>query len=194
VVVWLWRHDRRLRRSLAITLGVAVGALSIAGWTWRESVVARLGVGPLPGEASTPVPSAMLGHLLHDERVTLNAAALRTIAAHPLLGVGAGNSPLAMPREGAAPHYPHNVPLMLATEVGVAGALLWWSLLGVAVWRWRQSIGSPAAGWIVATVGAFVALQIISLLDCYPWSLNPGRMLTVAVLAMIELAARQTRT
>jgi hypothetical protein len=79
---------------------------------------------------------------------------------------------------------------MLAAEVGIAGGLLWFSLMGTAAWRLRQS--GPSA-WLVAGVAAFAALQIIGLLDCYPWSLNSGRLLTVTVLAIIETAAHRAR-
>jgi len=66
--------------------------------------------------------------------------------------------------------------------------LLWLSLMGIAVWRLGQSCPTT---WLVAGVTALAALQIIALLDCYPWSLNAGRLLTVTVLAIVETAARQ---
>ena len=55
----------------------------------------------------------------------MNRVALNVIATHPLLGIGAGASPLATQRAGMTPNYPHNVALMLGAEVGVAGGLLW---------------------------------------------------------------------
>ena len=192
VVLWLWRHDRRLRQGLAITLGVAVCALSGAGWVWRGPIGARLGVQPPDAAVSSSVPASMLEQLKRDPRLPLNAIALHLIAEHPLLGIGAGNSPLAVKREHPVPHYPHNVALMLGAEVGVGGAVLWLALLGVALWRMRHA-PSPVEPWLVAGVGALAVLQIIGLLDCYPWSLNAGRMLTVTVLALIETTSRRDR-
>jgi O-antigen ligase len=185
--LWLWRHDRRLRRGLMITLGIAVCAVSLIGWVWRASILARIGIDTSKRPAANV--TRVLDRLKTDERVALNRAAVRVIAAHPLLGIGAGNSPLAMQRAGESPHFPHNVALMLAAEVGVAGGLLWIALARAAVWRLRRPATSRAGPWLVAGVGAFAALQIIGLLDCYPWSLNAGRMLTVVVLATIEKAA-----
>jgi len=189
--MWMWRRDRSARRGLAIAAVMIVAGLSAAGWTWRDSVMARIGIDAPPGVVTTSVPAAMIEHLKHDDRIALNAVALRVIADHPVLGIGAGNSPLAAQRAQLAPLYPHNVPLMLAVEVGIAGGLLWVALMGTAAWRLRRA--APSA-WLVAGVAAFAALQIISLLDCYPWSLNAGRLLTVTVLAIIETAALRART
>jgi O-antigen ligase len=182
VAVWVWRHERRTR-GLAITLLIAVMALSAAGWIWRDFIVARIAP-----DATASTAAAIVDHVRRDERIGLNAVALRVIAAHPLLGIGAGSSPLAEQRAHLAPQYPHNVALMLATEVGVGGGLVWLALMVLTAWRLTQS---PRTTWLVAGVAALAALQIIALLDCYPWSLNGGRLLTVTVLAIIETAARQ---
>jgi O-antigen ligase len=188
--VWMWRHEGLARRRLAMTAVMVVAGLSAAGWTWRHSIIARIGIEAPPGAVSTSASAAILERLKHDDRIALTAVALRVIADHPVIGIGAGNSPLAEQRAGVVPLYPHNVALMLAAEVGIAGGLLWISLMGTAAWRLRQS--RPTA-WLVAGVAAFAALQIISLLDCYPWSLNAGRLLTVTVLAIVETAARRAR-
>ena len=188
--VWMWRRDRFVRRGLAMTAVMVVAGLSAAGWSWRHSVIARIGIETPPGAVTTSAPAAIVEHLKHDDRFALNAVALRVVADHPLTGIGAGNSPLAEQRAGVVPLYPHNVALMLAAEVGIAGGLLWVSLMGAAAWRLGQA--RPTA-WLVAGVAAFAAIQIIGLLDCYPWSLNAGRLLTVTVLAIIETAAHRAR-
>jgi O-antigen ligase len=187
---WLWRRDRLARRGLAKTAVMVVALLSAAGWIWRDSIIARIGIEAPPGAVTTSAPVAIIEHVKHDDRIALSAVALRVIADHPLLGIGAGNSPLAEQRAKVVPLYPHNVALMLAAEVGIAGGLLWFSLMGTAAWRLRQS---PPTAWLVAGVAAFAALQVIGLLDCYPWSLNAGRLLTVTVLAIIETAAHRAR-
>jgi len=188
--ILMWRRDPFARRGLAIAAVMVVAGLSAAGWTWRDSIKARIGMQAPPGAVTTSAPAAIIEHLKHDDRIALTAVALRVIADHPILGIGAGNSPLAEQRADVTPLYPHNVALMLAAEVGIAGGLLWVSLMGTAAWRLRHS--RPTV-WLVAGVGAFAALQIIALLDCYPWSLNAGRLLTVTVLAIIETAAVRAR-
>jgi O-antigen ligase len=175
---------------VAIAAVLVVAGLSVAGWIWRDSLIARIGLEPRPGAVTTSAVAAIVEHLKHDDRIALNAAALRVIAEHPVLGIGAGNSPLAEQRAGVVPLYPHNVALMLAAEVGIAGGLLWFALMATAAWRLRHA--RPTA-WLVAGVAAFAAIQIIGLLDCYPWSLNAGRLLTITVLAIIETAARPMR-
>jgi O-antigen ligase len=188
--VWMWRHDRVARRGLVLAAVMVVAGLSAAGWTWRDSILARIGLAARPGVVTTSAAAAIIQHLKFDDRFALTTVALRVIADHPILGIGAGNSPLAEQRAGIVPLYPHNVALMLAAEVGIAGGLLWFSLMGTAAWRLSQS---PSTTWLVAGAAALAALQIIGLLDCYPWSLNAGRLLTVTVLAIIETAAHRAR-
>lgn len=188
--VWMWRRDRFARRGLAMAAVLVVVGLSAAGWTWRDSIMARIGITSPPGLPTTSTPAAIIDHLQHDERIALNIVALHVIADHPVLGIGAGNSPLAEQRAHVVPLYPHNVALMLAAEVGIAGGLLWLALMGTAAWHLRHARPSL---WLVTGVAAFAALQIIALLDCYPWSLNAGRLLTVTVLAIIETAAQRAR-
>jgi hypothetical protein len=186
LAVWVWRHERRARRGLAIAVVIAVAGLSSAGWIWRDFISARIGIAPT--DATTSTAAAIVEQLRRDERIGSNAVALRSFVAHPLLGIGAGTSPLAEQRAHLAPQYPHNVALMLAAEVGIVGGLVWLALMAVAAWR---LVRSSRPTWLVAGVAACAALQIIALLDCYPWSLNGGRLLTVTVLAIIETAARQ---
>ncbi|MBI3784780.1 MAG: O-antigen ligase family protein [Deltaproteobacteria bacterium] len=186
---WLWRLVQRLRRGLILTFAAGVCVVAVAGWMWRAPIAARLG-------ATTSLPASatfwgtLLESLQQDNRLQLDGMALQTLAAHPLLGIGAGNSPMAMQAEGVQPHYPHNVALMLATEVGIGGALFWLALPVVAVRRLRNHPAAASLPWLVAGVASLAALQIIALLDCYPWSLNSGRMLTITVLALIEIASR----
>jgi hypothetical protein len=188
--VWMWHRDRLARRGVVMAAVIVVAGLSATGWIWRDSIAARIGIAAQPGVVTTSAAAAIIEHLKYDDRIALNAVALRVIADHPFIGIGAGNSPLAEQRARVVPLYPHNVALMLAAEVGIAGALLWVSLMGTAAWRLSQS---PPSAWLVAGVAALAALQIISLLDCYPWSLNAGRLLTVTVLAIIETAADRAR-
>jgi O-antigen ligase len=119
------------------------------------------------------------------ERGALQRAALGIIQSHPLTGVGAGNTPLAMLRADIPypPQPVHNVPLLLAAELGVVGGGLWlWLSLapGIALMPYLRR-ADPRA---VASVGAWLALCLIGLWDSYPWALNAGRLLSASVLGL----------
>ena len=100
--------------------------------------------------------------------------------------LGAGNFPVYMRQLGLIipPTYVHNVPLLLAAEIGIFGSGLWLALCLVIAWwlirRWRAS-----NGWVIVTLCAGLAIAIIALFDFYPWGLNTGRLLTAMVLGLI---------
>jgi len=191
VTIWLWRHEAQLRRGLTITLAVGAAAILLAGWTWRGPFLTRLRVAPDTATSGLETRSSKAtGSKRPDDRLQLDAVAIHLMATHPIFGIGAGNSPMTMQAANVQPHYPHNVTLMLGAEVGIAGALLWLALFGLALRRVRQTPTTAAKQWAVAALGAFVALQIIGAVDCFPWSLNAGRMLTVTLLALIETTTR----
>ena len=122
-------------------------------------------------------------------------AAFRTIMAHPLVGIGPGTFPLTMLIEHtrSTPQYVHNVPLLLASEVGVAGGVLWlWIWFAAArilVFCWRR-----LSAWAVAALAAGGAIAVISLFDSYHWSLQSGRLLTAIVLALADRALAEKRS
>ncbi len=179
---WLSRAAPSLRRPLlAILLGLGLIIL-VFSVVFTEQLYARLWpIGALPDSPSIA------------ERVNLARVALGIIAVRPLIGIGAGNSPLAvlMANVPARPQPIHNVPLLLATEIGVVGGALW-------LWLWlsptislAQRLRSLAPGghpspWLISATGAWLALGIIGLWDAYPWALNAGRLLTVVLLGMIS--------
>lgn len=120
-------------------------------------------------------------------RVDLLRIAVRSIADHPLSGVGAGNA-LAIehfPQTNFYPDYIHNVPLQLAVEVGVAGCVVWlWICVGTTAlllcWRTRLTV------WAMVFLCAWAVLAIISMIDGYPWAIESGRLLTVTTLALLQ--------
>ncbi|HEY3344377.1 MAG TPA: O-antigen ligase family protein [Anaerolineaceae bacterium] len=116
-----------------------------------------------------------------NERVLLARMAFDIFASHPLTGVGVGGFPEMM--HLVSPHYPfnfqppHQVLLDLAAETGAFGALAYlaalifpWVALVIRRRRMRFSIELAAVSAGVA------AISIISLLDYYPWILNPGQL------------------
>ena len=114
--------------------------------------------------------------------------AMVAIREHPIVGVGAGNFPLEMLRQRSrTPQYVHNVPLLLASEIGMLGGLIWTAawLVGIGALVRRRRHLTPDG---VAALAAWFAIGIIALFDCYPWSLQAGRLLTVLTLALVDRA------
>jgi hypothetical protein len=189
---WLAWKQRDLRPGLAqAALGLVIIVIS-GGWIWRDAIGTRLD----PIVAHLPAPRAAIEHLpaaeqrALAERAELNDIGLRLALAHPVTGVGAGNFPVAMaalPRF-FPPDHVHNVGLLLASEIGLAGGLLWvflWvAAIGVALPRGRTD------RWTVVFGGAALLLAVVSALDAYPWASQAGRMLTVTVLGMLSLSER----
>jgi hypothetical protein len=181
---WLaWRRPD-MRRALASTVALAaIAAIAVAGLL-APQLLARL----KPFAVAAEYRSV-------SERGEMIAIALDRIAARPLTGVGAGNFPLAMRASGSSTpaQFVHNLPLLLAAELGAAGGAIWlwlWLAPGLLLDRhWRGP--NP---WPVILIGAALALGSIGLWDSYPWALNQGCLLTVTVLGLISRALVQADT
>ncbi len=178
LTVWLAWRQPELRRPLATTAGGAVLIVLVAGGLLAGQLSSRL------HPAATPTEARSL-----NERAELIAVALEIIADSPFTGVGAGNFPLAMldGDRAALPQPVHNVPLLLAAEVGIAGGFLWillWLTPGLALERQWPSVQM----WAVTLAGAWFAWGIIGLWDSYPWALNVGPFFGATLLAFCSLA------
>lgn len=105
--------------------------------------------------------------------------ALTLMAHHPWQGVGVGKYLLAAWRLDRSAVTVHNVPLLLAAELGLPGAMLWvWLALTPFVrWRWRNGPGRSAGVeraarpglWLSSDMAAWLALLVISLFDTTLW-------------------------
>ncbi len=162
-------------------------------------------------ETATPENWALL------ERVAHWQAALDMIAAHPLLGVGAGNYP-AVYEEFMVPGWTeplghaHNYYLNMAAETGIPGLLLYVVLLAVAslsVVRWLvqhpdrrgEAAGHGSAAeaghgalWraiLLGVLGTLVATSIHNMFDnlfVHGMSVQLGMLLGLAQVAAIRLS------
>lgn len=127
-----------------------------------------------------------------DERATLVAGARALRGLRPWLGVGAGGFSTALyvlaPDSIAA--YPifqpvHNVLLLLATELGPAGSLLWSALmLSPALALLFAADGLRVDGWLAALAAVLVAHFIIGWVEAYPWSSQQGALTTWVTLGL----------
>jgi hypothetical protein len=191
-VAWLVCQRPALRWPLGWALaGVAVlaggGAVLLAPQvaTRLAPLTASIGTGGAPEPAE---------HLSLAQRVDMARAALVAIRENPLAGVGAGNFPLEMRRQGAGstPQYVHDVPLLLAAEVGVLGGAVWTA-------AWLAGIAALVAGWrrlspeAVAALAAWCAIGVIGLFDSYPWALEAGRLLTAVTVGLVDSARAAPR-
>jgi O-antigen ligase len=173
--VWLAARRRPLRRALVIT-GLVAGLITLLwGLGFRAQLTPRLN----PSIAVTEVGSLA-------ERTELNKVSAEAFAARPWLGIGAGNTALVVAESDvrANPQPTHNVPLLLAGEVGVLGGLLWlWLWLApIALIVWQRNRAEDLA---VTAVAAWFALGLIALWDGYPWAIESGRWLTVVSLGFV---------
>ena len=115
------------------------------------------------------------------ERFGLMRAALRLLVDHPLGGVGARNfssATRAITPDHTVLDSVHNVPLLIAAELGLTGLALVGIVVAVlvAVGSGRWSARSIHL-WHGPVAGGLAALALISLLDHYPWSVPQGGLL-----------------
>jgi O-antigen ligase len=173
--IWIiWQHPA-LRRPISYAVLGLGGILLICGVVLVEPLAVRM----------QPLESAVeRGSLVG--RAELVQVAIGSIAARPISGVGAGNFPTAviLTGTGLPPDHAHNVPLQMATEVGVLGGSIWlwmWLSTGTRLWHYRHRV-SP---WAIASGHAWFAIGIISLFDGYFWALDAGRLLSILTLALL---------
>lgn len=176
LTIWLYRQKPELRKSLRITVGAVLGAGIISGIALLGPIMSRL-----------DVFSSLSEYTSISARGELMALALQTIRQHPLTGIGAGNFPLLALNANThdAAHSVHHVALLLASEIGAVGALLWYWLWLAPVLSLGKSLQTIDPIVLVLTT-AWLALGLISLWDSYPWSLEAGRLLSVTLLAWIN--------
>lgn len=173
LAVWLYRQKLDLRKSLLITFGAVAGAGLISGVVLLAPVLSRM-----------DVFSSLSEYTSISGRGELMALALQTIRQYPITGIGAGNFPLlALNANTLDPaHSVHHVALLLASEIGAVGAVLWyglWLTPGLTLGKTLRSIDYR----VVVLGAAWLGLGFISLWDSYTWSLEAGRLLTVTLLA-----------
>jgi O-antigen ligase len=128
-----------------------------------------------------------------DERSALADKTNEIFLENPVLGVGAGVTPVAMLEEFPDFKYnyqpAHFVLLDVAAETGVLGAVFYSLLVltpfALLIWRRRQL--TPE---LIGASGALLALHVLGLFDYYTWLFPAGRILFWLVLALWVVAYR----
>ncbi|MGB1254020.1 MAG: O-antigen ligase family protein [Candidatus Promineifilaceae bacterium] len=200
-VGWLLWYRPNLRRNLLIALvgaGIAIGATNTLLGTNAHRVEATFNVLiELDPSLSTDDERSWLAQAPDWAkkvpggwwRWQLFEVAFGIIVARPLNGIGAGNFPLATVDVYAALDYPypdnvHNVPLLLASEVGVWGGGVWLGLALLGGW-WLMFYWRADNIWLIVGLCAWLALVGESMFEYYVWGLETGRLLTMFVWAII---------
>ncbi|MCS6845656.1 MAG: O-antigen ligase family protein [Caldilineales bacterium] len=154
-----WSAAERRQASAGLAVGLAIAAAFVV--RYRDLVATRL------WRLSTPLEAKSINERLRDAQL-----ALELIKAHPWLGVGPGNyvpTVRALEPEAIAVH---NIPLLLAAELGLPA-------LGLLVWLWaapfvRLERGAGGRGLAVRLVllpaaAPWVAMIVESLFDVAMW-------------------------
>ncbi|MHB8626008.1 MAG: O-antigen ligase family protein [Aggregatilineales bacterium] len=160
-----WRREQIDWRHLRILLIGAATLTLVFVVAYHDLVFARTGLGDESGELRS----------ISDREVFMGYT-LRMISQQPIIGLGAGMNDWASaqlirddPRQIDMQAQPvHNVPLLIWSELGVVGLLLWaGSLLGASwiLFRVRKAV-DPLA---LALAAGALTLFGIGLLDFYGW-------------------------
>jgi O-antigen ligase len=112
------------------------------------------------------------------ERETMIQVAGRLIETYPWTGVGAANFSLASRAFGDPLGWAHNVPLLIASELGLAGLALFVVMLGtMCLTGWRRWQVGSFDFWQALVGGALVGLSTVMLFDHYLWTAPQGTLL-----------------
>jgi len=203
LTLWfVWRQKERWRIIAVALFGLAIMLLLSRFVSTKELTIVQQSTRPMlnqvlalvsPNTDNSTAPNVQdllilgLGGV-ESGRALMIKKALGVIAVRPLHGFGASNFPIVMlstPRPSWLPAmFVHNVPLLLAAEVGLLGGGIWLSIclsgLFLLKEQWRTD-----NSWAIVTLCAWLALAVISWFDSYPWAINTGRLLTVMLLGLI---------
>ncbi len=169
ILLWRGRHfTRSTIKGLMAIAAASLGLMALFVWRFQSFLVNRIEVALVPYETQAIV-----------QRLDAARLAWRIFAARPLTGAGLAQS-IVVARDllGAPSDWIHNVPLLIAAELGVGGiiliGLLVTVLMALGVQRWRRRSVSM---WQALVGGALIALGIAMQFDHYVWTVPQGGLL-----------------
>lgn len=173
--IWTFYHKNKIWRSgfLKIVLLILI-ILVFLGFNFQQPVLTRL-----TGEQDLEVASIYL-------RVAFTKQAWQIIQQHPWQGIGIGNYTLGVYQivNGAWPGYyyqpVHNIYILILTELGMVGLMVFFTIGGLLLWQLKTSVFSLDK---MISFLALVAILIISLFDHYFWTLYFGVLIFWLILA-----------
>jgi O-antigen ligase len=120
------------------------------------------------------------------QREQYAGASLRMLAAHPVLGTGAGTFVVvvkALVPAGTSAEPVHNLLLLIAAETGLVGGLAAACLVLAIAWRaWQRRRQASTAEIIWGLV--LLGLLVTGLFDHYWWTQPPARLAFATVLGL----------
>ncbi len=155
-------------KSIALFSGAGMVAVLIFGVMFQPFLANRFDVTATSYEAQAIA-----------DRVSTAQLAWQIFAAHPLTGVGISQSVVVMRDLAGAPiDWVHNVPLLIAAELGVGGCaligLLVSALIAIGAPRWQTR---SLTLWQALIGGGLIALAIVMQFDHYVWTMSQGGLL-----------------
>ncbi len=171
IFVFFQKHPYRFKKKHLAWIIPAALILAAAA----PFILSRFNLSSLSENASLAARGQMI-------QVALNA-----IQQRPLTGIGAGNFPLYMDRFDLVEpsQYVHNVPLLITSETGVPGGVVWLIFFMMPIVRFMLQKQSNWQSYPL--VAAWLALGIIGLWDNYPGTLENVRLLGLLLLVWIAL-------
>jgi hypothetical protein len=200
LLVTLWAVVLTQSRGGQIVVGVAVTSMLIRRYGWWTVVVGVLMTAPL---VVLSWRSGVEAESSSVERAEILAEGLQLLKSHPLIGIGVAQFATENPMNMAA----HNSYLLVATELGIPGLLVWCGLvwmtmkIPVAIVR-RPPLGldpgiilfaeALAASMLALHVGVFF-LSFIYKTIYFVWLALPGALYLAVRAAHPEFEVRVTK-
>jgi O-antigen ligase len=172
LAVILLLRGRHLARStfkmLAALTASSLGLTAIFVWRFQPFLVNRIEVAIVSYETQAIV-----------QRLDAARLAVKIFIEHPVTGVGLAQSVVVTRNLLGTPiDWIHNVPLLIAAELGVGGIILIGLMLialgAIGLHRWRTRSISM---WQALVGGALIALLIAMQFDHYVWTTPQGGLL-----------------
>jgi hypothetical protein len=186
-LAWL-AIERAARRSRPLVLACAVAALVAAGGVggFAGTLAPREPHASPAGPQHRSHAAAARNDVLHGRRAIWRAS-LIAFRRRPLQGHGAGSflSATADLQHPLSTAYAHDLPLELAVELGLPGALLALALPLLAAHAWWRARATPDA-WLLGVPA--LAFLVANLVD-WPWHIaGAGAVWAAAAGALVALA------
>jgi putative inorganic carbon (HCO3(-)) transporter len=170
-----------------IALAVAIAVICFFSWRQRRSSLkVPIAILVILAMIYVPFHSLISARMLGDDkgsaesRIPLNKLAFRMIGDNPLLGVGANNFTVVMPRYLTSEfrseflYTVHNTYLLIWTEIGIAGLLAYLAFLlgtlcrGWQCWRFGDPWLSPLALAFMAGIAGHMLHQGVDIFSDRP--------------------------
>jgi O-antigen ligase len=170
-LILLLRGRHLARSTIKLLAGIAASSLGLTAifvWRFQPFLVNRIEVAIVSYETQAIV-----------QRLDAARLAVQIFVEHPLTGVGLAQS-VVVTRDllGTPIDWIHNVPLLIAAELGVGGIVLIGLMLialgAIGLQRWRTRSISL---WQALVGGALIALLSAMQFDHYVWTTSQGGLL-----------------